>query len=498
MRSDRQELPEGFTKEDADKAEVAEAKLLAASRSRNARSSATNAVAAAAPTDCMVYYPAWQYVVCGAIRIKYDSLGGVNSFLLWPTSNELVNPDQIGRRQTFLNGPIYWHPNAGAHPVVNHFFAAWQRNGWEAGPLGYPTTDEIVNPDGLGLRQEFQNTAAIYWRLNEAYAIRGAIRDKWNMVGAENTGSLLGYPLTDEVVLPDGQGRMNRFERGVLYWSPTTGAHPVTGIILAEWGESGYETGQFGYPVSDERDADPGRVQEFQNGHIDFGTSSDVSQPFYDCQLNVSWPARDSSTYWVGSRVQATCSDPKKRIETVATWFFTPNGGNETATHTYTLSETQPTDNVHSFDNLLIGSCQNGRWRARVVFNITNSDGGVMSDTHRTDPANISGCQSLPPDCPESMSQADCNAAVAAYTYALQHNFATRPNYSGNKPFNDSLGHLPPPVDTYLEYDVYLPDAGGRRPERLVIDSGDPIFGMIWFSKNHFETQEGWTGFRLR
>ncbi|MCF8786910.1 hypothetical protein K7Z00_29200, partial [Rhodococcus ruber] len=69
MRSDRQELPEGFTKEDADKAEIAEAKLLAASRSRNARSSTTtNAVAAAAPTDCMVYFPAWQYVVCGEIR----------------------------------------------------------------------------------------------------------------------------------------------------------------------------------------------------------------------------------------------------------------------------------------------------------------------------------------------------------------------------------------------------------------------------------------------
>lgn len=101
MRSDRQELPEGFTKEDADKAEIAEAKLLAASRSRNARTTTSNAVAAAAPTDCMVYFPAWQYVVCGEIRVKYDSLGGPNSFLLWPTSNELVNPDQVGRRQTF-------------------------------------------------------------------------------------------------------------------------------------------------------------------------------------------------------------------------------------------------------------------------------------------------------------------------------------------------------------------------------------------------------------
>lgn len=101
MRSDRQELPEGFTKEEADKAEVQEAQTLAASRSRNARSSATTAFAAAAPTDCMNYWPRPDLWVCGEIRVKYDSLGGAGSFLLWPTSNELVNPDLFGRRQTF-------------------------------------------------------------------------------------------------------------------------------------------------------------------------------------------------------------------------------------------------------------------------------------------------------------------------------------------------------------------------------------------------------------
>lgn len=104
MRSDREELPEGYTKEDADKAEMAEAKIIAASKSRNARTAttATNAIAAAAPTDCMIYFPEFRYQVCGAIRVKYDSLGGSTSFLLLPTSNELVNPDQFGRRQTFL------------------------------------------------------------------------------------------------------------------------------------------------------------------------------------------------------------------------------------------------------------------------------------------------------------------------------------------------------------------------------------------------------------
>ncbi|AUM20129.1 hypothetical protein CSW53_26085 (plasmid) [Rhodococcus ruber] len=180
-----------------------------------------------------------------------------------------ITSRRSGQFREFLNGPIYWHPNAGAHPVVNHFFAAWQRNGWEAGPLGYPTTDEIVNPDGLGRRQEFQNTAAIYWRLNEAYAIRGAIRDKWNTVNAEQPGSLLGYPTSDEIVLPDGQGRMNRFERGVLYWHPTHQAHPVSGAILDQWSLAGYERSRFGYPTGDP--ANQGTVaaeQQFQNDKI--------------------------------------------------------------------------------------------------------------------------------------------------------------------------------------------------------------------------------------
>ncbi|BAH56079.1 hypothetical protein ROP_pROB01-05800 (plasmid) [Rhodococcus opacus B4] len=185
----------------------------------------------------MVYWPAWQYTVCGLIRVKYDSLGGPNSFLLWPASNELTNPDGYGKRSVFNNGPIYWSSASGAHPVVNHFFAAWQRNGWEAGPLGYPTTDEIANPGTApGRRQEFQNTAAIYWKLNEAYAIRGAIRAKWNELGAEQ-GSL-GYPLSDEIVPPPELSvagtRMNKFEAGMILWSAEQGAAEANWFVTQD------------------------------------------------------------------------------------------------------------------------------------------------------------------------------------------------------------------------------------------------------------------------
>ncbi|MFD9664870.1 LGFP repeat-containing protein [Rhodococcus sp. NPDC059968] len=91
MRSDREELPEGFTKEEADKAEMKEAEL---------QKQALGLRAAVAP-GCQVYWPS-DFQVCGAIRDKYNSLGAQFSFLGFPTTNELTNPDGFGRRSVFL------------------------------------------------------------------------------------------------------------------------------------------------------------------------------------------------------------------------------------------------------------------------------------------------------------------------------------------------------------------------------------------------------------
>ncbi|MEE2062206.1 LGFP repeat-containing protein [Rhodococcus artemisiae] len=265
MRSDRQELPEGFTKEDADKAEIAEAKLLAASRSRTARNAgATNALAAAAPTDCMIYFPAWQFSVCGEIRVKYDSLGGPNSFLLLPTSSNITNGDGVGQRVTFLNGPIYWHPNAGAHPVLNHFMMKWGEHGWEAGWLGYPTTDEIVLQNGR--RQEFQSGAAIYWSPLSLGIVGGSVRAKYYALGAE-TGPL-GYPSTDEIWATKYNGRYNNFLNGTITWSGQTGARVLYGAIRDKWSQLGREDGTLGYPLADEQVTPNGiaHFADFENG----------------------------------------------------------------------------------------------------------------------------------------------------------------------------------------------------------------------------------------
>jgi len=253
MRSDREEVPAPFTKEDADRAEIAEARLRT---SRNA-------------TACQIYWPSW-FNVCGEIKAKYDSLGGPGSFLNYPTSGNIINPGNTGERVTFVNGPIYWSSAGGAHPVVNSILNRWGVHGYEAGWLGYPTTDEIVHADGVGRRQEFQN-GAVYVAFSNAIgsAIKnGPIRDKWNSVGAETPGSLLGYITGDEIPLPDGQGRMARFERGVIYSHPTFGAHPVTGNILNHWTSVGYEQSSYGYPKGDAIVQSGVTKQEFQNGWI--------------------------------------------------------------------------------------------------------------------------------------------------------------------------------------------------------------------------------------
>lgn len=263
MRSDVEDIPAGFSKADADRAEIMEAAL-------HMRRSGIGPLAA---PGCQVYWPA-PYEVCGAIRDKYNTLGGPNSFLLWPKTNELTNPDGIGKRTEFQNGPIYWSPQGGAHPVVNHFLAAWARHGYENSYIGYPTTDEIVNPDGIGRRQHFTGST-IYWKLNEAYSIGGAIADRWHALGAEQGD--LGYPISDEMVLPDGAGRMNRFERGVIYWHPTTGAHPVQGDILAQWSHQGYELSPYGYPVGSATDDGTGWfTQQFQHGSLSGEFSSEL------------------------------------------------------------------------------------------------------------------------------------------------------------------------------------------------------------------------------
>lgn len=98
-------------------------------------------------------------------------------------------------------------------------------------------------------------------------SVIGAIRDKWISLGG--AASFLGEPLSDELKTPDGIGRFNRFHGGMIYWTPSTGAHEVHGAILDRWAALGFEQSFLGYPISDEKEfSEGGRISSFQHGDI--------------------------------------------------------------------------------------------------------------------------------------------------------------------------------------------------------------------------------------
>ncbi len=297
MRSDREEIPAPFTKEDADKAETMEA------RQRVSRAAA----------GCQIYWPS-PYEVCGVIRDRYNSLGGPGSFLSFPTSGELTNPGNSGKRSQFLNGPIYWSASTGAHPVVNSFLFRWQQLGYESanGMLGYPTTDEIVHSNGQGRQQEFQR-GVIYVAFQNAVgsALRnGLIRDKYNSFGGHS--GPLGYPSSDPIEVTKYGGRYNNFVNGTITWSSQTGARLLFGAVRDRWHQLGREDGALGYPLGDEEAlADGGHLARFEDGSSIYWTLLTGAWQVPPAMLGV-WAANGYQSGVLGYPIAAPAGDAQR------------------------------------------------------------------------------------------------------------------------------------------------------------------------------------------
>jgi hypothetical protein len=237
---------------------------------------------AATPQTCTTYSsPATgSHQVCGAIRAKYEALGGPFGFLGYPVTDELPTPDGVGRFNHFANsGSIYWTPNTGAWSIHGAIRAKWASLGWERSFLGYPTSDETAAPGSApGRFNNFSNSGSIYWtQATGASSIHGAIRAKYLALGGP--ASVLGYPITDETGTPDGIGRFNHFSStdgfgASIYWTPSTGPWSVHGAIRARWANMGWERSCLGYPVSDEFAIPGGRQSNFQGGRITYSFSS--------------------------------------------------------------------------------------------------------------------------------------------------------------------------------------------------------------------------------
>ncbi|WP_227871321.1 LGFP repeat-containing protein [Corynebacterium provencense] len=84
---------------------------------------------------------------------------------------------------------------------------------------GYAKFGDATTPESDAARggkfQVFAKASSIYWHPDVsggvARQVEGRIRDKWRDLGWEN--SRLKYPTTDEIITPDGKGRFNHDDR---------------------------------------------------------------------------------------------------------------------------------------------------------------------------------------------------------------------------------------------------------------------------------------------
>lgn len=211
------------------------------------------------------------YTLAGSIGYMYTSVGGATGSLGLPTSQEKALPTGSGSVQTFDKGSIYWTAATGARvllngPINDHFKA----NKSEKGTLGYPVSNE--QSAGAGKFQDFQGGRLTWTKANGVRLLAGSINYRHGTAGGP--GGYLGYPTANESKLSGG-GALQTFDKGVIYWSPSTGARVIeSGSIRNTHKSMGSEAGVLGYPTSEQYARGAGVIQDFQGGQIAWSPST--------------------------------------------------------------------------------------------------------------------------------------------------------------------------------------------------------------------------------
>lgn len=170
---------------------------------------------------------------------------------------------------TYQNGVILATYAHGAFELHGSIWAKWKILGGLNSNLGIPLTDETATPDGAGRFNHFQNGSIYYYPCLGPFEVHGLIRDRWAQLGWER--SPLGYPKSDETSLPDGQGRYSLFQHGAIYWHPSDNkTYVVSGDIYNQWKNLGTHNGSLKRPISDLQCIAIACSQKFLGGNLSY------------------------------------------------------------------------------------------------------------------------------------------------------------------------------------------------------------------------------------
>jgi uncharacterized protein with LGFP repeats len=223
------------------------------------------------------------HLLSGAVLDKYQALGGpADSDLGFPTIDAvpgLVGPDsQVSTFSASDKPAIFWTPDTGAWVVRGAINAAWDKLGGSAGTIGVPTGDEtydgnVVSQKFTGGQIAYDSSAKTFTTVPPELAnnlagvqvpsdVTTAINQAWRAAGGIS-GPLGARQGAQQKIGNDGAAQ--DYAGGKIFYSPATGAHAVTGAILAKYEAAGGPTGDLGLPTGTEADggAPNSRVSAF-------------------------------------------------------------------------------------------------------------------------------------------------------------------------------------------------------------------------------------------
>ncbi|GHE10636.1 N-acetylmuramoyl-L-alanine amidase [Klenkia taihuensis] len=182
-------------------------------------------------------------VVAGQTYERWIALGAENGWLGYPSSAEAVLAG--GGFTAFEGGSVYRSPGTGAHAVRGGIYEAWARLGYETGVLGFPTADEV--PVAGGFVSTFQG-GSIFWSPSTGgHPVQGDLLAAYVRQGGP--AGALGFPVSDPQARSGGL--LSTFQRGSIAWSPRTGARVLDETFSAAYDARGGVTGPLGFPTTD-------------------------------------------------------------------------------------------------------------------------------------------------------------------------------------------------------------------------------------------------------
>lgn len=121
-------------------------------------------------------------------------------------------------------------PQSADSPVasIEQALMRYEQSPAKPGSLGASTGAAAAAADGRSWSRPYQNGTIYYAEGAGAHVVYGPLREAYTASGAE--AGPLGYPLSDSAPASDGEGFYNNFTRGMIYWSPVTGA-----VIPMRW-----------------------------------------------------------------------------------------------------------------------------------------------------------------------------------------------------------------------------------------------------------------------